>query len=328
MRSIIFIFCLLTLPLDLRCETLPGLAQWESQMQQWGKFHGDQLLSGRQSFDQALDSVYYDGQYVFLRIYKYTGDTRYLSYANKAGQIYRDQYVLPSRGFVQGFRSFTDGLRLDWDLNKNAASRAAALSIAGGGAFTRPASALAQTISADYSREVAYGIENYLDAQALGARRQPRLAAFVRQAFGHLNQWFGSGTRKVTLKPFMVGLTARALIKYHTQTRDARVLPALKRAADVMWREMWVPQSMAFRYADRNSGGENTNPAPDLNLLIAPMYEWIYRQTGIESYRSQGDAIFLGGVRQAYLGGGKQFNQNYRWSFDYVNWRMGQNRSS
>ena len=295
-------------------------------MQQWGKFHGEQLLSGRLSYDQALDSVYYDGQYVFLRIYKYTNDARYLAYASKAGAVYRDQYVIPSRGFVQGFRSFTDGLRLDWELNRNPASRTAVLSIASGGAFTRPASALSQTLSADYSREVAYGIENYLDAQALGARRQPRLPSFVRQAFGHLDQWFGERGRRATLKPFMVGLTARALIKYHDRTRDARVLPALRRAADVMWREMWVQQSMAFKYADRNSGDENTNPAPDLNLLIAPMYEWIYRQTGVASYRAQGDAIFLGGVRQAYLGGGKQFNQNYRWSFEYVNWRLGTNR--
>lgn len=325
MRKFIVLICILMLPICALSETLPGLAQWEAQMKQWGKFHGEQLLSGKLSFDQALDSVYYDGQYVFLRIYKYTGDSKYLSYANKAGSIYRDQYVNPSKGFVQGFRSFTDGLRLDWELNRNSSSRAAVFTIAGKGAFTRPASALTQTVSADYSREVAYGIENYLDAQALGARNQPRLPLFVRQALGHLDQWFGSRGRRATLKPFMVGLTARALIKYHKQTGDSRVIPALRRAADLMWREMWVPQSMAFKYADRNQGDDNTNPAPDLNLLIAPMYEWLYQKTGVLSYRSQGEAIFLGGVRQAYLGNGKQFNQNYRWSFDYVNWRLGKN---
>ncbi len=38
-------------------------------------------------------------------------------------------------------------------------------------------------------------------------------------------------------------------------------------------------------------------------------------------YRDRGDAIFAGGVEQAWLDGGKQFNQNYRWSFDCVTWR-------
>ena len=64
-------------------------------------------------------------------------------------------------------------------------------------------------------------------------------------------------------------------------------------------------------------------PAPDLNLLIAPMYAWLYRQTGETKYRDQGDALFAGGVKKAYLDGGKQFDQNYWWSFDYVRWRSG-----
>jgi hypothetical protein len=35
----------------------------------------------------------------------------------------------------------------------------------------------------------------------------------------------------------------------------------------------------------------------------------------------RGDQIFAGGVTQAYLQNAKQFNQNYRWSFDYIAWR-------
>lgn len=61
-------------------------------------------------------------------------------------------------------------------------------------------------------------------------------------------------------------------------------------------------------------------PAPDLNLLISPMFEWLYKQTGQSRFRVRADTIFEGGVKGAWLVGGKQFNQNYMWSFDQVKW--------
>src|SRR5205085_8568150 len=61
--------------------------------------------------------------------------------------------------------------------------------------------------------------------------------------------------------------------------------------------------------------------APDLNLVIAPAFAWVYQRTGDVTYRDRGDAVFAGGVLNAYLGRGKQFDQNYSWSFDYVKWR-------
>ena len=42
--------------------------------------------------------------------------------------------------------------------------------------------------------------------------------------------------------------------------------------------------------------------------------------TGDVKYLERGDEIFNGGVAGAYLGGGKQFSQQYRWSFDFVKW--------
>ena len=58
----------------------------------------------------------------------------------------------------------------------------------------------------------------------------------------------------------------------------------------------------------------------DLNLLIAPAYAWLFKQTGTVTYRDKANALFAGGTK-AYLGDGKHFNQNYRWSFKYVEWR-------
>jgi len=47
----------------------------------------------------------------------------------------------------------------------------------------------------------------------------------------------------------------------------------------------------------------------------------MYRQTGDVTYRDRGDAIFAGGVHNAYLEPMKQFDQNYAWSFDYLTYR-------
>jgi hypothetical protein len=94
---------------------------------------------------------------------------------------------------------------------------------------------------------------------------------------------------------------------------------------------MWLPGSRSFKYTNvntanfpsshpaYNTGG--TEPAPDLNLLIAPVFGWLYHQTGETKYLTRGDEIFAGGVAQAYLSNGKQFNQNYRRSFEYLRLR-------
>jgi hypothetical protein len=61
--------------------------------------------------------------------------------------------------------------------------------------------------------------------------------------------------------------------------------------------------------------------APDLNMLILPMFGWLYSIDRNAGWISTGDAAFEGGVRGAWLGGIKQFNQNYTWSMEYIKWR-------
>jgi hypothetical protein len=127
-----------------------------------------------------------------------------------------------------------------------------------------------------------------------------------------------------------MGLTFEALIEYHNRTGDARVLPAVRTAADWMWATLWNVQAEAFPYILCRAPNSNPecqqNPftgAADLNLLIAPVFGWLYHMTGDPVYIQRGDAVFAGGVRRAWLGNGKQFSQNYRWSFEYLRWRDG-----
>ena len=110
----------------------------------------------------------------------------------------------------------------------------------------------------------------------------------------------------------MVGLTAHALMMYEERTGDTRVLPALSNALDNLWNAAWDPSSESFLYVDRPSTEGLPEPAPDLNQLIAPAYAWVYLRTAEPRFRDRADAIFAGGVRNAWLGGPKQFNQSYR----------------
>jgi hypothetical protein len=116
----------------------------------------------------------------------------------------------------------------------------------------------------------------------------------------------------------MVGLTMEALIGYYEQTGDARIPSQIQLAADGLWSAAWVPASNSFYY---ESTGDHTAGAPDLNLLIAPAYAWLWQKTGEARYLQRGDQVFAGGVSYANFWSGKQFSQNYRWSFDYVKWR-------
>ena len=73
-----------------------------------------------------------------------------------------------------------------------------------------------------------------------------------------------------------------------------------------------------FRYEDIKSAG----PTIDLNLLIAPAYAWLFQHYSDMKYINIADRLFTSGVSLSNTGWNtKIFNQNYRWSFDYIKWR-------
>lgn len=74
----------------------------------------------------------------------------------------------------------------------------------------------------------------------------------------------------------------------------------------------------ALRYESINGA----RPAPALNLLVAPLYAWAFKQTGEMDYINIGDKLWEAGVATTNIGWNtKTFNQNYRWSFEYIKWR-------
>jgi hypothetical protein len=285
-------------------------------MLEYGQRHGHELadLASGAPQDQR-DATYYDAEKVFYQIAAYTGDPAWVNYAQIAERYYRDNYVTVNGGAVPGYWNFTEGLRMDYQQTHDAASRDAVLLLSQNAAFAQQGTPLEWTESAEYSREVAYAIISYVDAQAVGSAPIPRAAQLIDQAMRHIDQWFVSKSQ--SYMPFMVGLTTQALIHAYEQNPDSRIQAAVATAVNGLWREAWLPSAASFYYA----GTSPTEPAPDLNMLIAPAYAWMYQQTGDVTYRDRGDAIFAGGVNNAFLQPIKQFNQNYMWSFDYLKYR-------
>lgn len=296
-----------------------ALVRWESQMLAYGRQVADEIHADLS--ESGLGLTYYDSAWVFQKIAAYTGDSSWLASADDALRIYRDTYAAPNQGGIPGHWNFTGGLTADALRTGNSASRDAVFALATNmfGADSLPSSWTETWVA---SREVAYSLLANLNAEALGAPHRARTDLLVEQALGHLDQWTVSQTA-IYVKPFMVALTCEALIAYEARTGDGRVLPAIRTALDWLWAHCWDPSARAFLYASAPTPEEGGVPeaAPDLNLLIAPVFGWVYHQTGDTIYRDRGDAVFAGGVDNAWLSGAKQFNQNYHWSFDYVKWR-------
>jgi len=295
---------------------LPSLAKYNEQMLTKGRAQ----LGNREAISLWEGSAwYYDGTRVAYQIADYTGDSTFAEYAKNPLDVYRP-YVIDNNGGIPGYRVFAQGLRMHFERTGETQSKQAAISLlnAAYGANGLPTAVL---IPETLSREVAYAINTMLEAEKLGQPRHTRLTEYVDIALGHIDQWFVT-EKYQRMAPFMFALTAEALIKYHEATGDTRILPALKVGAEWIWAKAWVPANKAFVY---EIPGDPAG-APDLNLIIVPVYGWIYSQTGDKSYIDKGDQIFAGGVDGAWLDQGKQFSQSYRWSMDYLKWRGANNQ--
>ena len=304
---------------------LAGLSQWKANMVSYGKAHC--VPTELATYEGFV--WYYDGTRIYHQIADYTMDPKWTECASALDAFYR-KYVLSNNGNIQGWRVFPLGLSMGYMRNGMAADKTAVLALLTNGYANF--SNVALVIDWMLSREISYGLETHLVAESLGNPRNPNFQNVVEILFGHFDQWFLSQNALYT-QPFMVALAAEAMIDYFDATGDIRVPPLLKLAADQLWAVSWDASSQSFWYYNNNGTPSSpvcdiqndTKPckmtSPDLNLLIVPLYGWVYQHTGLKVYRDRGDRIFKAGVSGAYLEGGKQFSQNYRWSGKYIEWR-------
>lgn len=320
---------------------------WVSRMLSYGQTNCTNIQNTGRTFDQRLTDTYYDAEWVFYQIKDFTGDTKWNACANGAEQVYRDQYLAASGYTPLAYWVFPHGLAEDYLRNNDQSSKLALqymiygnggspgnVSGSGGAPYCR-LNQLDVIANDPYlqgsegSREVAYCLNLYLNSERVGLPRVPQYTYFFNYAHDHLKEWFIDKDAPY-VRPFMVGLTANALIEAVDNFGlvdtggpggTSRTFSYLKTAADEMWSTMWLEGSQAFKYTDRVTGSGGEEPAPDLNLLIAPLYGWIYKKTGDITYLEKGDKIFNGGIAAATFSSGKQFDQTYKYSWRYLSYR-------
>ena len=205
-------------------------------------------------------------------------------------------------------------------------------------------------------RELNFTAESLIAASVAGDENQAGLIPVaIDYLLADIDQIVNSS---VSHEPFIDGTVADTLIHYYVDTKgaDARIPPAIKALADHLWNRYWIPGVCSgtptavfkgcFAYSaglsqmgiDASTNGSPSNEA-GLNLLIAPMYAWLFKMTGNGAipgsdgsqcggtpgqpctYQQAGDTIFQKGISQSDYYQPKSWAQNYRWSFDYVLWR-------
>ena len=284
------------------------LTQYNQQAKTYGDKHCAEFKAGHYS-PYAYPYYAYDPPMAFIALGR-------PDCAEAAAQSYLP-YVNGANGGVPGYANFAEGLRLT-------GHKAELHLLATNGAWCSDTGYNnANLPDPNQQRENAYcGMAKIQDFIA-GNPLDPRITSvFLENALSHIKHQFV--IKDVPFfKPFMVALAAEFLIQYEQEiAHDGRILPALSLAGDGLW-ATWLPSSNAMLYCDKCSDSPGPVPAPDLNLLIAPLYGWLYLQTGDPKWKIRGDALFAGGVSQAYLVAPKQFNQNYRWSADYIKYTGG-----
>ncbi|HYE08407.1 MAG TPA: hypothetical protein VEL07_23060 [Planctomycetota bacterium] len=301
---------------------IPQLERWERDMVTFGRTYAAELAARKDQADVddlLLTVAFYDAARVYHQIGEYTRDASWKQAVLHAIHVYRDRFVVPAAYDIDGHLMFTHGLLLHGRAMGDRASLEAVLQLAVKERWCRDENPI-PTTSPGCARENALAIMALVNAQRLGGPKRKRLEDLVDAAISHIDQWFVART-EAYIKPFFVGLEAEALIEWHAETADPRIVPALARCMDGLWDLMYVPEGRAFRYTVGSGGSEPEDASPGLNQMIAPAFAWLWRQTGDAKWLERGDALFASGVADGWIGAAKQFHQNYRWSFDYVRWR-------
>jgi len=338
----------------------PEFAAWESNMVTWGKHWGEfQNPDGGVRWAVRFDNAYYDMLWNLYQIKEYSGQNsvwdQYIEYAKSS---YRDEFYRPDNYHSNGYYRFPHGLLTDYLAGGDTTIQDIRM-IRDNMAFSL---VVEYDENGDYpgqsqrmSREMSYALQANVCAEKAGEPRMTdRISHFIPWMENHLYEWkSGNFSDSAFFQPFMFGLTAHALIEFYEwevengrdphaywpKTHWNTIPEALADFAEWMYntsvvragpyagQRMWVANyggqgNGAFRYADREYEEGAGTIYPGLNLLITPVYAWVYKQTGDTTYREIADIIFAAGVRQ-FNGdwSGKAFNQNYRWSFKYVDWR-------
>jgi len=209
------------------------------------------------------------------------------------------------------------------------------------------------SVYAESTRVSAYLMDDRLADELVGF---PRNSAFMLRAvdvmLGYLDQSYNlsltnPNQQEYDMAPFFIGTAMEALITYYEldlaegNTPDARIPLEIKKVLDWWQATQYIPSKHTLAYGvydlprDPALVPGTLYDATELNDLVATAYAWYWYQTNNTTYLNEGDDLFShvwdsangqnGGGDGGWTWSVKEYNQVYKWSFDYVRWRSGAN---
>ncbi|HVA64427.1 MAG TPA: putative Ig domain-containing protein [Terriglobales bacterium] len=343
---------------------IPDKALWETNMTfSWPQgagntglgywYNGETLQGNCESTADSEGIQYYDGAWVYDQIGIYTNNlATWVTGSNKspcptaaagsgpqgaaASMALYHKYLTDQSYRVQGYWVFPHGLYYACVTggNAQACTDLHSLTVTDGLLLSNNTG----YFDATNVREGSYALGlRRLDYDAGGGSTSlAQIQQLVTHCLGFADA-IANGTTGAD-QPFMDGLLAQALLEYYLDPKtgnqsDPRIPPAIQALADHLWAKDWIPRTggnglFVYNRLQEDNGILTTGGGSDLrnlNLMVAPLYAWLYEQTGDTRYLGEGDAIWDSGVTDNIDNGlgwsGKNFSQQYRWSFDYVLWR-------
>lgn len=323
-----------------------NMVEWAGYLKDW--FATNKLANPPYGQDPALTQEYYDGEWCAYKVKDHQGGvSTYDQWIQDEFDAYAQYYVIPANGGTQGFRMFTEGFVEDGlrSTTRAATAKSALQLILDNSNFVRQ-----DDLSDDLlSRECAYSLMAIINGRRMGctidATVNSRESVLLGWCLGHIDQWCTLMTADY-YRPFMGGITAHALTHYFLfRSEDSRILPRLITLANYTWSACWKGTAgawgdgLSFLYTDRFVVDSNdTTTQPDLNMMICPLWGFLWWKTGNAAWRQNGDLIFQGSITVysggfwqsgAYLGtqsssnpAGKQYDQQLVWGTKYLDWAL------
>jgi hypothetical protein len=334
--TVVHIPPLRTQPIDwTTVPPIPGLARWEQTMvspngggAQWCPDKANP--TEKMAFGYEAQVWFYDGARVYYQIANYTGDQQWANCARNIESQYSD-YILNNKGSIPMWRIFPKGLEMSMCPSCDPKYAAALRALINGTLYTKTAGYPWDGVI----REMAFTLDLEVAQQTAFGEPHKNLTSTADMEIGFLLAYTDGTGRYGMYQTFMTGLAMESLIGYWDLTHDPRVPYAIRRMLDDIWARYNTNNHAMMYNADVDPAKCNETPAwyvplpggncglnshQGINNFVAPAFAWYWRQAGDTTYLTRGDDLFAHSLDEPIYAG-KQFSQNYRWSFDYVKWR-------